>query len=80
MTSKLFTNLQKVATIAACAREALTIIDSEALDTGFSYIVTPQDVESAWEIMGLSMNTYKKFKVCFIHCLTNSNDFISACH
>lgn len=63
MTAKLFTNLQKVATIAACVRETLEEMENSGPQTTASFRVKGVDIDAAWEIIMLSMNTFKNFKV-----------------
>ena len=68
MTSKLFTQVQKVSTVYACARETLHQMFPESEETGTftNFTVVKVDVQAAFEIVQMSMNTFKAFKVSFI--------------
>ena len=66
MTSKIFTQVQKLATIYTCAREVLHQMFPDCGSTVTSFTVTKVDVQAAFEIVQLSMITFKAFKVLFL--------------
>ena len=69
MTSKSFSNIQKLAAVAACIRETLEYIDNNSglpdarRKSPVSFRVQAIDVKTAREIVHLSIHTYKSFKV-----------------
>ena len=64
MVKKAFTNLQKLATICACARETFNEMSSNgAGDRVPDFQVRDCDVEIAFDILKLAVQTYKNFKV-----------------
>ena len=59
MTAKAWTNLWKLSTVYACSRSTIrNMIWGEVID----FLVTVADVESAWEVVQLSIHTMKCFK------------------
>ena len=60
MTMKAMTNVQKVAMLYCCLREAMVRMNTGEMGT---YTVMPVDVEAAWDLVQQSMHTYKQFKV-----------------
>lgn len=60
MTKKAQIQLQKVATVMACARETLAFIASNET---IKFEVQKIDLVRAWEIVSMSIYTYKSFKV-----------------
>ena len=78
MTSKAFTQVLKLGTVYACARETLNHMFPESENPASSFTVLKVDVLAAFEIVDLSMNTFKYFKV--LSCLKSliGNDLVSA--
>ena len=70
MAAKSFSNLLKVATVLAWARETLEVlakkqqVDPKTPNVKFS--VTEKDVNASWDIIKQSMRVYKCFKVNLI--------------
>ena len=63
ISSKAFTQVQKLATVYACARETLYFLFSEVESSVVAYTVIPVDVKAAFEIVIQSIETFKSFKV-----------------
>ena len=62
MTKKSVTNLQKLSVVMSCARETTSFLKDKKK---CEFEVIKEDVEKAWDVVGLSMHTYKNFKVKF---------------
>ena len=74
MTKKSVTNLQNLSVVMCCARETTIFLKDK---TECKFEVVKEDVEKAWDIVGLSMHTYRNFKVklnipkAILTCLVN---------
>ena len=66
LSSKAFTQVQKLATVYACARETLNYLFPDEISIPVAYTVIPVDVKAAFDIVKQSIDTYKSFKVRFV--------------
>ena len=78
MTSKAFTQVLKLATVYACARETLNHMFPESENPASSISVMKVDVLAAFEIGNLSMNMFESFKVLSCLKFLIGNDMVSA--
>ena len=66
MTSKGFTNTLKLASVFACGRMTVEMMEQNHLDEEkelIDFLVTAEDVYTAFEFVKLSQETYKSLKV-----------------
>ena len=73
MTSKGFTNTLKLASVYACGRITLDLMESDLPEQEqhiTDFVVNSDDVKAAFEFVKMSMETYKSLKVSFtIFCI-----------
>ena len=73
MTSKGFTNTLKLATVYACGRQTVELMERNLSDEEqhlIDFVVTADDVKAAFEFVKMSLETYRSLKVrlpTFIH-------------
>ena len=73
MTSKGFTNTLKLATVYACGRLTLDLMESDLPEQEqhiTEFVVSSDDVKAAFEFVKMSVETYRSLKVrlpTFIH-------------
>ena len=68
MTSKGFTNTLKLASVYACGRLTLDLMESDLPEQEqhiTEFVVNSDDVKAAFEFVKMSMETYRSLKVSF---------------
>ena len=71
MTSKGFTNTLKLATVYACGRLTVDLMErdlSEEEQHITDFVVSCDDVKAAFEFVKMSVETYRSLKVRLRHC------------
>ena len=71
MTSKGFTNTLKLATVYACGRLTLDLMESDLPEQEqhiTEFVVSSDDVKAAFEFVKMSVETYRSLKVSLRHC------------
>ena len=69
MTSKGFTNTLKLASVFACGRMTVELMEQNHPDEEkmlINFVVTAEDVKAAFEFVKLSQETYISLKVCIL--------------
>ena len=69
MTSKGFTNTLKLASVFACGRITVELMEQNHPDEEkilIDFVVTENDINAAFEFVKFSQETYKSLKVCII--------------
>ena len=71
LTQKAFAILQKTAVIYCAARETLELIENgleenDDEEPKVKFEVAKEDVRAAWDLVQLSIETHKSFKVCTV--------------